>query len=342
MQNSLSINNRYKLVPLRAIVQDDIETLFRNAGRGVFICGYPDDEWHSVHGITPDLNYSTLKKRKIFDMLQEESAWISLTECKQNIPTRSIVIDGIDHIGSSYRGRLKQIHMLVQLINRLRGLRKSIDFVFHYNFDLPGYLGAMLAKYIWHKTIYVDFEDDYTTRQRPAWKQFITKLLFKTPDEVIVVNEKMSLHFPKINTTVFNGFADMSYSEKADFSFREDMILLFGGTLDDIRGADVLPDLVEALRKRIRRFTIVVTGTGPLASIVAAWNIPEIKYYGFVSENEYVSLVRSADACLVLQKPDHPFNAGSFPSKIDYFALLKKPIYILERASNRAKITRHD
>jgi len=55
-----------------------------------------------------------------------------------------------------------------------------------------------------------------------------------------------------------------------------------------------------------------------------------VEYLGFLDDNEYDERLQRADACLLLQKPDHPFSRGSFPSKVDMYARYRKPVYVVE------------
>jgi hypothetical protein len=92
---------------------------------------------------------------------------------------------------------------------------------------------------------------------------------------------------------------------------------------------ELVPDVVEALRKEIRGFKVLVSGKGPLREQAERWTIPEVRVLGFLDDKAYTQTIHDADVCLVLQKPDHPFSLGSFPSKVDEYARWKKPIYIL-------------
>ena len=76
----------------------------------------------------------------------------------------------------------------------------------------------------------------------------------------------MASSFKNKPVAVCNGFADLSYTESCDFSIREGMTFLFGGTLDAIRGVDLIPELVSALRSRVKAFRILLRAQGPYAA----------------------------------------------------------------------------
>lgn len=186
-------------------------------------------------------------------------------------------------------------------------------------------------KLFFKKKIYVDYEDDYTKRE--DWNfchKKIEPVLRHTVAGAICVNKKMVKYFPHKKNIVVNGFSNLNYMKSIDFKISNGSILLYSGSLDTIRGVDLIPELVLELRKHIKNFKIIITGKGPLETLVKSWRYPEIDYLGFLQHDEYMDVIKKADAGLVLQKPDHPFNTGSFPSKIEEYAHFQKPIYILE------------
>jgi glycosyltransferase involved in cell wall biosynthesis len=191
------------------------------------------------------------------------------------------------------------------------------------------FLAGIYAKYILKMGLYVEYEDDYTKRRNNPLKNLLECMLRKTCCGAICVNEHMVSAFKKKPVAVCNGFADLSYTDSCDFSLREDMTFLFGGSLDTIRGVDLIPQLISSLNSKIRTFRIVVTGSGPLCDLVKSWLSPHVTYLGVLDEKAYAETIASCDACLILQKPDHPFSRGSFPSKVEHYAKQRKPIFVL-------------
>jgi glycosyltransferase involved in cell wall biosynthesis len=150
-------------------------------------------------------------------------------------------------------------------------------------------------------------------------------------DGGILINERMQRFFRKNQkTVVLNSFADLSYAE--DLTLEEPVRLLYSGSLDDIRGADLIEDLSAALTEAGLDFDVFITGKGPLQSHIEKVSQQEARlhYEGFVSEQRLDELLSLCDVGLVLQKPDHPFSKGSFPSKIDLYAQYNLAILTLE------------
>lgn len=332
MNNEIIINKTYKLSPITAIDKDDIHSVL-SVGKGVYVCSFPDEAWHKHYKLDIKKNYSIQKKRKMFELLSKDSIIISPTEVNTELrATKQLKINNVVHLSSYFKkSRLKQIEYSLRLCFYVFTNRKKLDYVFYYNFEMPIFFTTWFIKHILKLKIYVDFEDDYTLISRNPLKNWLNKQLFKIPDFVVCINKEMTKHF-NINTKclVFNGFIDLSYINNISVDLNEGCNFLYAGSLDEIRGVDLLPEIVRSLKSKISAFKIRVTGSGPLEEFIKNVNIPEIEFLGFLSEDKYTEVLQNSDCFLVLQKPDHSFNRGSFPSKIEYYAAFKKPIYSLK------------
>lgn len=327
---SLIIGN-YRLEPLLKIRQDNIPNLL-GQGPGIYICYCPEIEWCQHFGFKQKQSLGVIKKkRRMFSQMAEGSKWISSTSDVPNGQRIKAWRNGkVLHLAYwSLPGRLGQILQTIVLFCWLWQRRREYEYCLVYDFDLPAYLAPLAIKILLRKRLYVDYEDDYTKQRKNYLKNFLEKLMRKTVDGAICINERMVHYFIGKPVRVLNGFADLEYTKFTNFNLRDGMTFLFSGTFDNIRGIELVPDLVNALRQRIKNFKIFITGSGPLLSMVKNWNYPEVKYLGFLSDADYAEIINKVDACLVLQKPDHPFSSGSFPSKVDEYAKHKKPIFIL-------------
>lgn len=321
----------YWLRPLLNIRQDNLRTIL-GSNPGVYICSCPEPEWFEHFGIPKqDYRATVDKKARMFSHLAPESVWISPTPpVRWGQWIRSWQSPRMLHLGAGpLCGRAAQVAHTLELIWRLTRRRRSYSYVLIYNFYLPVFLAGLYAKYVLGMSLFVEYQDDYTKKRKNWPKNLFERLLRKTCCGAICVNENMTSSFKNKPVAVCNGFADLSYTTNCDFSIREGMTFLFGGSLDEIRGVDLIPELVAALRSRISGFHIIVTGTGPLNSLVKSWDIPQVTYRGVLDEKSYSEAIATADACLILQKPDHPFSRGSFPSKVEHYAKHKKPIFVL-------------
>ena len=322
---------RYQLVPLRAIRRDNIRPLLGDAP-GVYICNCPEPAWYGKFGLQRKQNLGVEKKRRMFAQMAPGSMWLSMTDDEQVGGSTHTWTSpsGIVHLGrGALRGRAAQLCQLAGLQAWLLRHRQRYDYCYVYNFDLPQFVAPLAVKWLTSKRLLVDYEDDYTTFRQSSVKNLLERCMRTTVDGVVCVNEHMQRYFPADGNYVINSFANLDYTAKLDFTLSEGMTFLFSSRLDAIRGADLLPALVAGLRQRLRQFTIRVTGGGPLRDMVQGLRLSEVDYLGFVDDATLASAIDAADACLVLQKPDHPFSKGSYPCKIDAYAALHKPIYTL-------------
>jgi glycosyltransferase involved in cell wall biosynthesis len=321
----------YWLRPLFRIRRDDLRGLLGPCP-GVYICNCPEQAWFEHFGIPgQDFRATVDKKVMMFSYLAPGSRWISPTSpVRWGDSIRNWQSPRMLHLGAGpLFGRAAQIVHTLRLMGLLTTLRTGYKYVLIYNFYLPIFLAGVYAKYVLGKALYVEYQDDYTKRRKNRIKNLLESLLRKICCGAICVNEHMVSYFENKPVAVCNGFADLSYTQGSDFSIREGMTFLFGGTLDTIRGVDLIPELVSALRSRIKVFRILITGSGPLRGLVESWSFPEVTYCGVLEEQAYDEAIAAVDACLILQKPDHPFSRGSFPSKVEHYAKQKRPIFVL-------------
>jgi glycosyltransferase involved in cell wall biosynthesis len=324
-------DGRYRLAPFVACRQDSLEEFF---GRepGVYVCNFPEPAWYQRFGLKRKRNLSVEKKRETLRRMGTGSLLLSPTQDDAAPgPTSDWQNGVVFHVGNGgLRGRAGQAVQALRMVEWLAKHRQDYAYCLVYNFSPTTYLGPLMAKALLGKPILVDYEDDYTLTRPSPWKNLIEATLRRTPDGVICINESMLPYFEGKRVIVSNCLSDLSYLSSADYGWREGMTLLYSGLLDDIRGVDLVPSIVEALRARLKSFRVWVCGDGPLRPVVESWTLPEVEYLGFLDDNEYDERLQRADACLLLQKPDHPFSRGSFPSKVDMYARYRKPVYVVE------------
>ena len=322
----LRINNKYSLRILKSIEKEDFSNEVK--GKGIYVCELPTDNWHKKFKIDVKKNFSVNKKLLFLNTLGENSICLSPSGVSYNQKTSKFYEKNITHL-SNIKGhfRLRQLYLMLKIIKFLVFKSRSYDFVMYYNFDFYTFLSSIFLKILGVKII-VDFEDDYSTLTKNYFfKLFLVKFFYKIPDTVVCINQNMKKYFPDQKTYVFNGFIDLSYIKNKKYTFNKSVSLFFGGTIDLIRGADLIPEICNALLLSGIKFEINITGTCNNEEILKSFlDWKQIIYHGYVSDNRYNNLISECDYCLVLQKPDHSFNQGSFPSKIEYYSACKKPI----------------
>ena len=253
------INNKYSVKLLKNIRNDDIKSVFKSQSV-LYIVNFPDNEWHLKHGINEIANYSVNKFSKLFDLVSNrESLILSPTFSKNSHQTKTYLNKKIQHIGSRFSNvKLKQIHLFLKSIIWLLKNKNKFEIILVHNFTFPNYYIALFSKYFLKNEIIIDFEDDYYCINKKSIQSiFFKKLFSKFDDKIIAINEKMIRYFPNLNKCnffVFNGFIDLEYINNIEIQFFENIKFLYGGTLDEKRGAYLLPLFVLELKKIIHNF----------------------------------------------------------------------------------------
>jgi hypothetical protein len=321
----------YRLVPLERVRRDDIAA-FLGPRPGVYVSNAPTRAWFARQGTSTALPSTLEKKRAIFACMAPGSRWISPTFVEGVDSDTEDWLDGdILHVGyGRARGRRAQLVQTAKMARWLFARRSEFGYFLVYNLPLPTTLAPLAARIGAPVTVLVDYQDDYTLQRPSRFKNATERLLRRMVNGAICVNECMVDSFAGRPTCVVNSFSDPAPFGNAPLF--EGMRLLYSGTLDRIRGADLIPPLVQALHRTLSQFTIHITGDGPLRSTVESWQYPEVKYLGLLDQPDFEREIKAADVCLVLQRPDHPFSRGSYPSKIQSYANQGKPVFVLRGA----------
>lgn len=112
-----------------------------------------------------------------------------------------------------------------------------------------------------------------------------------------------------------------NYENFSVISKNGNKVLLYSGMLSKVTGVDLL---IEAFGKILNaNVELWITGKGELTDLVvnAAKNDSRIKYFGFVSNEKYYSLLEQANIVINPRNMDFEQNQNNFPSKVlEYLA----------------------
>jgi glycosyltransferase involved in cell wall biosynthesis len=326
------IVGKYILKHVDSIDQADLQMFFGGLGKCVYVVSYPDDYFHKLVNIENKRNYSIAKKQKFFSHMPSGSLIVSPTETVNRFTSnRDVVSKDVVYMRSSFKySRFKQIQYSINLLRMLLRMDPKFRTVVFYNVEFPLFFVAWLLKLIGNFKIILDLEDNYHESSTNIMVNLLRRFSYKLVDGAILINRNCQKYFPlNSSLVVHNAFLEKGYKFSKK-NLKNGDVLFFGGTLDEIRGVSLIPKLVLSLRKSIGNFTLKISGSGPLTEYLKNLNYPELVFLGYLDETEYLKEMQSADAFLILQLPDHPFSLGSFPSKIEYYAKFKKPIYRLD------------
>lgn len=324
----LKINKKYLLKLLHSNDYKSDNVSFKNT-KVFFICNFPDHYFHKKLNIPTLKNYSIRRKYDILNLFNKDSFLISPIDVNNNINFNTFIQNNKFYLGVIFRNiRINQLFQSILILILILRNKDGIRNLLFYNIEFPVFFTAYFFKLLGYN-IYLDFEDDYNSIRVNYFKNKLTNLSYKLVNCVIVNNINSKKIFKNKITYLYYGNIDIKYLDYIyDFKLFNGMRLFFSSTLDNIRGATILPDLCKALETKVNDFTIFVSGVGELANFVS--NIPHVKYLGYINDKEYENTIKDCDACLVLQLPDLDFSNGSFPSKILDYSLFKKPILILK------------
>lgn len=191
---------------------------------------------------------------------------------------------------------------------------EKFDGIIFYNMRLENAPIALYAKKKWGIPIYLQYEDGLTkdanvgTLKRFLYQRIEEKTLPKL-NGAFLVTSLLEVPCPSM---VVRGAINYKKVPKEDTK-HEIPILLFASTLDRQRGAQVL---LEALQYTTQQFQLIITGRGELADEIASCNDARIDYRGYISYEEYQSLLEQADICINAQLSHAEFGNVSFPSKV--------------------------
>jgi glycosyltransferase involved in cell wall biosynthesis len=280
------------------------------------------------------------KKRAILSRLPPGSSLVSPGVIqRKSIKKRGALIHRGCRIGQIFHLPCLHIPWLARpfaaaaLLLHLYRHRHEYDNLLCYNTYAHTFLPAMVAAKLLKRRLFLDWEDDYRLLPGNYLTKWLWPLAKKHCAGGIAASENMLEPDMKSRWRVVEAYCDLGYAQEQEFNLTPGSRLFFGGTLDQVRGAHLLPELITALGKVCGEFKLDITGGGPLSKLVHGLVDERVTYHGYVTDEEMRGLIDRADFCLVLQDPRHGFSKGSFPSKIHAYARMKKRILILRQSS---------
>lgn len=322
---------------LRHVRKDDPGILF-GTRRVIYVTDYPDIELLESRGLALTSPMDTTKKMALFERLPKGALLLSPGVLGADAQRRGFgwhsgrTLGRVIHLSTLDYPFVRRFYAAAAIFCRLLALRRQYDAILCYNSYGHTFLPSLLASWLSICPLYIDWEDDYRLQSGNLLTRSLWPLARRFSSGGIAVNPRM-LDPGMDNWIVVEAYCDVSYAAELQFQFHPGIKLLFSGTLDHIRGAHLVPELVAQLSALIGDFTLDITGGGELADEMRALSAsdPRVRFHGFVDQTRLLGLVDESDACLVLQDPRSKFNNGSFPSKIHLYAEHRKPVFMIGR-----------
>lgn len=203
--------------------------------------------------------------------------------------------------------------------------------ILYYNSTVFSAFPALLARVLLGVPIYIEFNDgnawtNIVGRGRRIVNLVLHKIAERLLSGAILISTTMSNRVTTKNICVIPACFDWELKSLRKTGNGNGSVLhcLYGGSLDKVRGADLLCDTLELIEDRYpelaRALTVDVVGKGPLENHVvdrlSRLRAVRAKYHGFVSRRLYREILAQADVGLCLQRIDHSFSNLCFPSKV--------------------------
>lgn len=218
---------------------------------------------------------------------------------------------------------LNYLEYYFSLISKL----KNADYVILYGVNLINIFIPVISKIMSKKSILI--LSDYTTaKEVTGIKRVIAKKIsntFKKFDGVVFLSPSLMDKTKIKKSALING--GIEEKDFRDFTIpkSENTInILYSGLLSEVTGVDLLIKVIEIFDfKKYKNVKFVITGKGPLEDEVrtAARNNDKVKYYGFLSRQQYLGYLKTSNILLNPRNMNLDQNQNNFPSKIiEYIA----------------------
>lgn len=326
----IKIGNSYCLSLLRSIEKNDFS--HELTGHGVYLCEVPTPKWLEFAKKQENYSFSTRKKLSMFNLMGENAVCLSASALSFRSEVELFKEGNIIHLPCKkfYAGHYPLFVSMFILYYIIKN-RRNIDYILTYNIPFY-YLPAVLFLKFRGTRVILELEDDYLALTNNTMHRLYYMFSYSLCSSVILVNSAMRNSFSENKKKyVFNGFIDLNYvlGYEGHEIHGNGRTFLFSSTLDNLRGANLIPDVLEALSIKFSDFKLIVTGVGPLDIAMRNIRDPRFEFKGFLDEGEYLRLLAKVDFCLVLQSMNSTFGQATFPSKIEYYSMFRKPILVL-------------
>ena len=202
--------------------------------------------------------------------------------------------------------------------------------VVFYNPTVQSALPALLARCLCRLPLFIQLEDGTHLIRSLGWLRtaafrFLLAGTRPLVTGAIVPSRQLAAYYEHKPVFLFRGCVRGDDAVPGDQPPPTDTLnFLFGGTLDDIRGVDILIAALKILETTAppgsRRPKFQITGSGPredwLRDRCREFKFLEVRYLGRLSALEYGKVLADSHVGLALQNRQHPFSRACFPSKV--------------------------
>lgn len=190
----------------------------------------------------------------------------------------------------------------------------NVKHIWYYNLTLQ-FLFSFLILKVLNKKIYI-IVADFNPPKSLFSTNTILYLLLKLSNGQIFLSDNINFKNHKfLNYQILNGLVEINNSKIIlDNKHSNNNTALFSGALNKYTGIELALEVF----KEMPNINLIITGRGALEDLVSQYadKYNNIKFYGFVSKEEYQYLLAKARFCLSFRNPTVHGNDWNFPSKI--------------------------
>jgi len=211
------------------------------------------------------------------------------------------------------------------LIENITIVKKSIkaNTIWFYNITTTNIFSVLILRFILFKKVYAIIAD-YTPPVKRISINSIIKTIIENLKGIIILSARSD--FEKVNQVCIAGIVPQNkINPKA--SVLTNRKFLFSGVLNKLKGIDMA---IEVFSK-IPKAELIISGKGDDVLLNMIKPYKNIKYLGFLSQEEYRKVFFEVTFCLNFRNPSFLENKYNFPSKVlEYFLYHKIVISTIE------------
>jgi glycosyltransferase involved in cell wall biosynthesis len=197
---------------------------------------------------------------------------------------------------------------------------KSLKYktIWYYNITPSNFISAFILRYLFFKQVYAIIAD-YTPSKSRFNLNNILKFIIEHLKGIITLSQRGVINH-KNNITIAGVLPTSKIDNISAKRVNVNNKFLFSGVLSKQKGIDKAIEIFS----EIPEAELIISGRGDFDVENAIKNFNNIKYLGFLTQQEYKRVLSEVTFCLNFRNPSYPENENDFPSKVlEYFSYNK-------------------
>lgn len=216
-------------------------------------------------------------------------------------------------------------HSFIEYCKKLKEMLVGKEIVILYNYYYFNFFLFHLAKKMDVKTVLIVADHGETSDYKNPFRKLLAIKNandYNKFDGLIFLSSSLRERYPKsTNIVVEGGISFIEFNKFKAKSRCDTLKILYSGLLNNVTGIDILLQAIESIPTADIEFWF--TGRGILSSQIIELQKKDerIKFFGFVSKEEYFKILNDTNVVINPRNMLLPQNKNNFPSKIlEYLA----------------------